>query len=433
MKLTEDMQKAMDIIQNTNEHVFITGKAGTGKTTFLKHLVKNTGKKCVVAAPTGVAAIQAHGMTLHSLFSLPFHLVLPNDALDYKFTTQKKELLIGIDILIIDEISMVRPDILDTIDRKLRWVREDDRPFGGVQIVMFGDLFQLPPVIKSDDWKVLKDYYDDYFFFNALVFKQTGFHVIELNTIFRQTDDEFINVLNKIRDYQATTEELDMLGEVKDKNACNTFNDEYIHLCTHKREVDRINTENLGGGYVTFEAQIEGKFPDSSAPCDKTLCVRVGARVMVLVNNLRERYYNGSLGVVVAITDNIIKVKLDSGISVEFERYKWSNIQYSLQDDKVVEEEIGKCVQFPLTLAWAITIHKSQGLTFDKVALHISKTFCAGQLYVALSRCRSLEGIITDAFVTKKMIIPNYTLTDFERAYQADGNYYGRKVIAHED
>lgn len=427
MILTEEMQHVMDIVKNTNEHVFVTGKAGAGKTTFLKHLIRDTKKKCIVAAPTGIAAINAGGVTLHSLFGIPFGPITPFDRLENKFTQYKVEMLLQLELLIIDEVSMVRPDVLDTIDRKLRWVREEDEPFGGVQIVMFGDLFQLPPVIKKEERAILQNYYRDYFFFNALVWQRTGFHVVELTQIFRQSDPNFIRVLNNIRNYQVTSEELDLLSELKDKQLSNDFDGQHIHICTHRATVDGINVEKLGQPTHSSHVIIEGKFPESSVPCDFHLKLRVGARVMTIVNNPQAGYYNGSLGTVIGITSKEVTVKLDNGTTVKVEQHTWINSQYVLEDNQIVKKDVGSCKQFPLTLAWAITIHKSQGLTFDKIILHVSKTFCPGQLYVALSRCRTLEGIVSDAFITKRMIIPEYALLDFERAYKNENNWYGKR------
>ena len=229
---------------------------------------------------------------------------------------------------------MVRPDILDTIDRKLRWVYESDEPFGGVQVVMFGDLFQLPPVTKKQEREILSDFYDGFFFFNALVFKRTGFHIVELTKIFRQTEPEFINVLNNIRNYQVTSDELDLLSELKDRKISSSYDNEYIHICTHKADI-----------------VIKDKFPESSIPCDLHLKLRVGARVMSLVNDSLKGYYNGMLGIVTALEDNVITVRMDNGRTIKFERYTWSNTQYTLKDNEIVKEEIGSCTQFPLTLA----------------------------------------------------------------------------------
>lgn len=430
MILTDEMSKAMELVQKTNHHVFITGKAGTGKTTFLKYLINHCNKNYVVAAPTGVAAINAGGVTLHNLFVLPVKPLTPVEKLEYNLRKHKREMLCSLDLLIIDEVSMVRPDILDTIDKKLRWVRKSEKSFGGVQVVMFGDLFQLPPVVKSEEKKLLQHYYDDYYFFNALVWKKTGFHVIELDRVFRQTDAVFVNVLNHIRNYQVTEEALDLLSEIKDKQVSQSYTGEYIHICTHKNEVDKINTTLLGEATWSSRAVLSGKFSDSVIPCDMELKLRIGARVMALCNNASKGYYNGMLGNVVAFEEAFVIVKMDNGAVIPFKPYRWTSKQFSLKDDKIVSKEVGSCTQYPLTLAWAITIHKSQGLTFDKVVLHVARTFCSGQLYVALSRCRTLEGIVSDAYITKRMVIPELALIDFERTYKADNNWYGRRIKA---
>lgn len=427
--LTDEMQQVMKLVSESSDNLFVTGKAGSGKTTFLKYLIAHTHKNCIVAAPTGIAAINAGGVTLHSLFGIPFCPITPYDPLENRFTEYKTELLLKMELLIIDEISMVRPDILDTIDRKLRWLCESNEPFGGVQVIMFGDLFQLPPVIKKQERDILTNFYDGFFFFNALVFKHIGFHVIELTQLFRQTEPQFIQLLNHIRNYQVTFEELDMLSDLKDTAKSLDYDGEYIHICTHKADVDRINTTKLGSSHIhSHQAAVKGKFAESAMPCDAHLQLRIGARVMTLTNNPSSGYYNGTLGVVTGLGNDYVSVRLDGGNVVKIERYTWSNYQYALQDNQIVKEEIGSCVQFPLTLAWAITVHKSQGLTFDKIILHISKTFCAGQLYVALSRCRTLEGIVSDAFITKRMVIPEYALLDFERAYKSEDNYYGKRI-----
>lgn len=425
--LTDEMQKVMEIVNHGDENIFVTGKAGSGKTTFLKYLIENTKKECIVTAPTGVAAINAGGVTLHSLFGIPFGPITPYDRLDFKFNKWKREMLRRLDVLIIDEISMVRPDVLDTVDRKLRMVCDTSEPFGGKQVVMFGDLFQLPPVVKNDERKLLADYYNDFYFFNANVWKHTGFHVVELTKIFRQSDQTFIDILNRIRTYDVTSDELDVLGELKNREIYDDFKGEYIHICTHRKDVEEINNKELGTvGTMQFDSAIKDKFPDSSMPCDAHLKLRVGARVMALTNDKQKGYYNGMLGEVVFMTPDEITAKMDNGATVKFERHTWSNMQYVLEGDEIKKTEIGSCTQFPLTLAWAITIHKAQGLTFDKIALHVSRTFCPGQLYVALSRCRTLEGIVSDAYITKKMVIPEYALTDFEREYKQNGDWYGR-------
>lgn len=417
----------MRLVRETKDNIFITGKAGTGKTTFLKYLVQNCDKALVVAASTGIAAINAGGVTIHSLLNIPLGPITPDVSMWSKFTKAKREVLQCMDLLIIDEVSMVRPDVMDAVDRRLRWVRGNAFPFGGVQIVMFGDLYQLPPVVKPEEKDVLKDLYDDFFFFNAMVWKNTGFHIIELEKIFRQTDERFIGILNDIRNNQLTSDDLDALSEVKDREVSEDYTDKHIHLCTHRNAASNINRTLLGEPTWSNAAQITDKFPESSMPCDLNLQLRVGARVMCLCNDTRKKCYNGMLGVVVRLAPNNVAVLMDNGEVIDFDAHKWANNQYAMKEGKLVAEEVGSCRQFPLTLAWALTIHKSQGLTFDKVALHVANVFCPGQLYVALSRCRTLDGIVSDAYITKRMIIPENALVDFERTYRADDNWYGTR------
>ena len=428
MILTNEMSTAMDLINGTNHHVFITGKAGSGKTTFLKYLIQNCSKSCIVAAPTGIAAINAGGVTLHSLFLFPFRPMSPVEPIDFKISKGNRKVLSKIRMLIIDEVSMVSPDVIDMMDRKLRWIRKSQEPFGGVQIVMFGDLFQLPPVVKTDEKPIFDAFYDGYFFFNALVWKQVGFHVVELSHVFRQKDQSFVDVLNHVRNYKMDSNDLDVLSEIKDKATSEMFTGNYIHICTHKREVDKINSTLLGKPTWSSESVIEGKFSTSAVPCDITLKLRVGARVMAISNNSKQGYYNGMLGWVVGFEDNKVVVQADNGAVIQFEPYRWVNNQFEIKDGNVVATEIGACTQYPLTLAWAITIHKSQGLAFDNVALHVKHTFCPGQLYVALSRCRTLEGIASDAYITKKMVIPEKSLEDFERIYKENDHWFGRRL-----
>lgn len=425
IKITEEMSKALELIENTNQHVFITGKAGTGKTTFLHYLVRNASKVAVVAASTGIAAINARGTTLHRLFRIPFGVYTPGETPKGSLTKAARELLAAIDILIIDEVSMVRPDVLDFVDARLRKVRKSEEPFGGVQLVMFGDLFQLPPVVIKNEKAILKNFYDGVYFFDAKAFEQKGFNVIELNQIFRQSDPKFINILNNVRTYNITEEDIEELGGLRDKAVSDNFTDKHIHLCTHRVDVDKINKTLLGEASHKFEVEFSKEFDPRQAPCDETLSLRVGARVMTLVNNSKEQYSNGSLGSVVSINDDAVVVSLDSGREVKVEKYTWEQYEYELKDGKVVQAPKGTCTQFPLALAWAITIHKSQGLTFDNVVIHTKGVFCPGQIYVALSRCTSMEGIASDTFITKKYIIPDEDLLAFEKAYRATGNYFG--------
>lgn len=424
MILTPEMEQAVDIIANSNYNLYITGKAGTGKTTFLKYIIKNIKKKFVVAAPTGIAAINAGGVTLHSLFTIPFGVLDPRKE-PTGLNMNKRELLKVIDALIIDEISMVRPDVLDYIDAKLRIYRERDEPFGGLQLIMFGDLYQLPPVVVSGEKEILLRFYKNTYFFNACVWDETGFTVIELNTIFRQSDPEFINMLNNIREYKVTNEDIELLSSLRSKRESQDYDSQAIHICTHKNDVTEINSRMLGTPERTYIARISGEFNENSAPCELTLPLRVGARVMTLVNSPTGGYYNGSLGVVTKLEDDKVTVRLDTKQTVVITENKWSCCEYRLENDEVKQEEKGSLTQIPLALAWAITIHKSQGMTFDKIVIHSKSCFCSGQMYVALSRCRTLEGVVTESFITKRDIVTNRALAHFEKQYKSNNNHFG--------
>lgn len=426
--ITEDMAKAISLIEKTDQHVFITGKAGTGKTTFLKHLVSHLDKQSVVTASTGIAAINAGGVTLHSLFKIPFGVHTPEMPLKGMVHKDTFELLNTIQVLIIDEISMVRPDVLDYVDHRCQQVRGNDKSFGGLQVVMFGDLYQLPPVIKRDEAKILDEFYAGGYFFNAHTFTQKGFNVIELNHIFRQSDPRFIEILNNIRTYNMKDEDIEDLSELRDKYISNQYQSQHIHICTHKKDVERINQCMLGQSTHTFKASTRKNFNIEQAPCDKELKLRIGARVMTLVNNPTQGYYNGSLGVVSAIHPDKIIVDLDNGCQAVVEEHTWESCEYKLEKGIVKKNVKGTCTQYPLALAWAITIHKSQGLQFPNIIIHTKGTFCSGQIYVALSRCTSMEGIVCDSFITRKHIMADKDLLRFEETYKASNNYYIAKV-----
>lgn len=428
MTLTDEMAKTFQLIEETTEHLYITGKAGTGKTTFLKYIVENTHKRIMVAASTGIAAINAGGVTLHSLLGIPLAIHDPNSTIGGRFYPDKVAMFKMLDTLIIDEISMVRPDTLDYVDKKLRLYRMVDEPFGGVQIVMFGDLYQLPPVVKNDEKNILLQMYRGVYFFYAHVFRNCGFKVIELSHVFRQSDDRFVEILNHIRNYKLTNRDINDLDTLRDRRESQNYSNEHIHICTYKRDVQKINQEMLGEPTHTYNAIFEGDFPSSFAPCDTSLALRVGARIMMIANDPLHQYCNGSMGHVINLTETAITVRLDSGLTVVVGPNKWNAKEYQVKDGKIETIDKGSCTQFPLTLAWAITIHKSQGLTFDKIAIHAKGIFAPGQLYVALSRCTTMEGIISESFISQKHIIPDRELIAFEQAVKVCNNIFDRNT-----
>ena len=427
--ITDEMKEAERIIRTSYDPLYITGKAGTGKTTFLKYIMEKVNKNFVITAPTGVAAINAGGVTIHSMFGIPFGVITPELRMTSKISKNKIEVIKRMDVLVIDEISMVRPDVIDYVDSQLRKFKNDDSMFGGVQVVMFGDLHQLPPVVKNDEGKLLAQYYRGNYFYFADAFKDDGFKIIELNHIFRQSDPKFINILNHIRDFKITDDDEDMLAELRDKKSSTDYGSGYIHICSLRKEAEEINTSMLGEPTMCSVAEFEKNFTPNDSPCDVELKLRVGARIMMLVNDKNHLYCNGSLGTVVYIGEKTITVRLDDGgLNIEVQKYRWEKCEYTVENGAVIRNVIGSCKQYPLTLAWAVTIHKSQGLTFDRVAVHTRKIFCSGQLYVALSRCRTLEGIVSDGFIDARQVIPDYTLTKFENAYRNNGYMFDRNV-----
>ena len=394
----------MAFVEETSQHLFLTGKAGTGKTTFLQYIRGHSHKQVVVAAPTGVAAINAGGITLHSLFQLSFEPFIPNGRTrsKYRMGKPKQDLLRKMELLIIDEVSMLRADTLDAIDQTLRFVRRRSQPFGGVQMLYIGDMFQLPPVVKEDEWSILKDFYKGIFFFHAQVMAQKPPLYLELQTVYRQQNQDFVGLLNRVRNNVMRPEDFESLRTRYRPGFAPEDAEKYVTLTTHNYQADQVNQRKMREipepSYF-FEGEITGDFPETALPVDKGLELKVGAQVMFVKNDMQEprRYYNGKIAEITRITEGHIWA-LPEGAETEIEVNKdvWKNVRYQLNKEEglIEEEELGTYLQYPLRLAWAITIHKSQGLTFDRVLIRLEQAFAAGQAYVALSRCRSLEGIV---------------------------------------
>lgn len=439
-------QHAVSFVNQTNRSVFLTGKAGTGKTTFLKYIREHSHKKMVVAAPTGVAAMNAGGMTLHSLFWLPFGLYIGDEEVEpvwddasatavynrrrlfgqIKLTTRKRALLREIELLVIDEVSMVRADVLDAIDTILRSVRRDARPFGGLQILFIGDLFQLPPVVKEQEWRIMSRYYSSSFFFEANVLKENPPVILELEKIYRQNDPNFIGILNAIRTNTCTSDQLDTLNTYYDPEFTPGAGTSYITLTSHNHRADEINQRQLqalSAKSTTLTARIKGDFSMPLYPADNELTLKTGAQVMFIRNDSGEdrRYYNGKIGHVEHIDssgDRIIVAFGDGSDSVEVKRETWENIRYDYdrEKDKINEDVLGSFSQFPLRLAWAITIHKSQGLTFERAIIDAGSSFAAGQVYVAISRLTTLEGLVLRSRIPRHSIRTDPAVLDFSNA-----------------
>ena len=399
---------AYEYVQYTNRCIFLTGKAGTGKTTFLRRLKQECPKQMAVVAPTGVAAINAEGVTIHSLFQLPPQLFLPTPEArkqlfsEMQMRAQKQRVLRNLELLVIDEVSMVRSDLLDTIDAVLRHIKhQPNHPFGGVQVLVIGDLFQLSPVAREEEWRMLQDYYSGPYFFQAHVFQQLNPIYIELDHVFRQTNMDFVEILNQVRNNTLTSQSLQMLNSRYMPDFKSDADDHYIVLSTHNRKVDAINQREmdaLGGKVYCYSATIKDTFPESMFPMDEVLRLKLGARVMFTKNDssAEKRYYNGKLGIVSHLTDKTITVTCEGEDPIDVHLETWENVRYvsEVGSEVVQPEVIGSFSHYPLRLAWAITIHKAQGLTFDHVVIDAADAFAAGQVYVALSRCRSLEGIV---------------------------------------
>lgn len=436
---------ATQFVNQTNRHLFLTGKAGTGKTTFLRYIAEKSFKKMAIVAPTGVAAINAGGVTLHSLFQLPFGPFLPGYGHEWKGNIQfntvhtlfknlrmssaKRELLRELDLLVIDEVSMLRADTLDEVDAVLRHFRKRPyEPFGGLQMLYIGDLFQLPPVVNGEEWSVLKNYYRSPFFFDAHVLKESPPLYIELKKIYRQHDEEFISILNNIRNNEASEADINRLHQHYRPSYEIQSQGEVITLTTHNAKADTINRnklEQLPGKVFNYRGEISGEFPDRALPAEMVLQLKEGAQVMFIKNDKGEsrRYYNGKLATITKLTGDSITVKFkDDRSTLELEKEEWKNIRYNYDrgKDTIEEDELGTYKQYPIRLAWAITIHKSQGLTFEKAIVDAGESFAAGQVYVALSRLTSLDGLTLYSKIRPVCIDTDERVLEFARSEKSN-------------
>lgn len=436
----EIFQLAADLVNQTGRNLFLTGKAGTGKTTFLKFIREHCPKQMAIVAPTGVAAMNAGGVTIHSFFQIPPCIFLPTRQKSgfgemntevhnqhsltarLRFNNDKRKLFRQLELLVIDEVSMVRCDLLDAIDTVLRFVRKrQNEPFGGVQVLFIGDLYQLPPVTRDTDWQKLGEFYQSPFFFDSQVLKDQLPLYIEFQKIYRQTDQAFINLLNQVRNNQLNGEGMNLLESRYNPGFRRQKDDGYIILTTHNEQARNTNNsqlQQLPGTAVQYEALTEGDFPENASPADPVLFLKTGAQVMFIKNDSAERgkrYYNGKIGLVTRMEDERVFVKCEGEAEISVDREKWKNIRYNLNatTQKLEEDELGSFSQFPIRLAWAITIHKSQGLTFEKAIIDAGEAFAPGQVYVALSRCTSLEGMILKSRLRNNSLLSDPRITAF--------------------
>lgn len=425
-----ELDVARFIVEKTDMSLFLTGKAGTGKTTFLREVVRYTKKKCIVLAPTGIAAVNAGAMTIHSFFQFglgPFVQGVIEPKSDFRINKSKLELIRHLQLLIIDEVSMVRADLMDHIDVELKRIRRNSKPFGGVQLLMIGDLQQLPPIAHGGEDELLRQYYKTLYFFSSAALKSMKYSCIELKNVYRQTDGHFIDILNHARDCTLTSQDISDLNARYVPGFSPKPEDGYIRLMTHNRQVDYVNEtelEKLDSKPYTFVAAVTGTFPEESYPTADSLTLKKGAQVMFIKNDPERRFINGTLGEVKSIDKNSIAVRLaESGTVIDVEPVEWQNIRYQFDEEskEISSKQIGRFKQYPLKAAWAITVHKSQGLTFDKAIIDVHAAFSPGQAYVALSRCRTLDGLVLSSPVSASVFMR-------DNAVDAYMNYISRPV-----
>ncbi|SDR65573.1 HRDC domain-containing protein [Formosa sp. Hel1_31_208] len=441
MNINKDLELAWDFVNNTDRNIFLTGKAGTGKTTFLHKLKMKSLKRMVVVAPTGVAAINAKGVTIHSFFQMPFGPILPNADLDNssnfsrKFSKTKINIIKSLDVLVIDEISMVRADLLDGIDKVLRRFRNRNLAFGGVQLLMIGDLQQLSPVVKEDEWYLLKPFYKNAFFFSSLAYQECHAVTVELKHIYRQDNPKFIEILNEIRTNALTESSADELNKRYNPDFVPKEDEGYIFLTTHNNKAEYTNKaelDRLTNKTQIYNARIEGKFPEYSYPNKEELMLKVGAQVMFIKNDssVEKRYFNGKIGKVVLLDKDEVVVKCpNDDFNINTTPEVWENINYTVDPETkaITENKIGSYSQIPLRLAWSITIHKSQGLTFEKAIIDAQGAFAHGQTYVALSRCKSLEGLVLKSKISSSQIISDNNVISFNK--KAENNQPDQTIL----
>jgi len=435
-------QLTSEFVQHTSQHIFLTGKAGTGKTTFLKHIKEHCDKKLVVVAPTGVAAINAGGVTAHSFFQLPLGTYIPGSfrgqfhsdgaitdkhhlLRNLRLSNEKRDIMRSLELLIIDEVSMLRADMLDAIDAVLRSVRRNGREaFGGVQVLFIGDLYQLPPVVKENEWQHLKEYYQTPFFFGALVYKEATPICIELKKVYRQSDEDFIHLLNRVRNNEVEEDDMLKLEQLYKSNFKSSSENHFITLTTHNYKADDINgreLKRLPRKEFICEAIVDGEFPDRNFPVEKSMRLKTGAQIMFVRNDTEEKkYFNGKIGVLSSIDhddeDEFIMIEFpETKEKIKVKKVTWQNIRYKFNEtaNSIEQEELGSFTQYPVRLAWAVTIHKSQGLTFQRAVIDAGQAFAAGQVYVALSRCVSLDGIVLLSQIPRNVIMTDEAIVEF--------------------